>query len=81
MGDSNLETQNASFTRRGILNEPLPLLMVGALVALYFTYFVWPFIPIWVGSDEFGYVLDAARLWGARKSIKILRNFFPLELK
>jgi hypothetical protein len=76
-GFENLETRNASFTRREILNKPLPLLMAGASVALYFTYFVWPFTPVWVGSDEFGYVLDAARLWGGERIYKDFAEFLP----
>ena len=57
------------------LSRPLPLLLLGALVCLYFSYFRLPFTPIWVGFDQWGWLGDAARMWGGER---IYRDFFEL---
>jgi hypothetical protein len=48
------------------------LLLLGALVSLYFSLFRLPFTPVWMGYDHWGIILDAARMWGGER---IYRDF------
>ncbi len=70
-----MHTPGAEAPRRAILSNPLPLLLLGALVSLYFSYFRLPFTPIWVGSDQWGFLWDATRMWEGER---IYRDFFEL---
>lgn len=56
-----------------ILNHPLSLLMTGAAVSLYLGNFRFPLIPIWVGTDQFGFIVMAERLWEGER---FYRDFY-----
>ena len=70
-----MDAPNTQTLLRRFLTRPLPLLLLGALVSLYFSYFRLPFTPIWVGSDQWGWICDASRMWGGER---VYRDFFEL---
>jgi hypothetical protein len=49
--------------------------MVAVLGSLYFLLFRFPFTPVWSEFDQYGFILDASRIW---RGEVIYRDFFSL---
>jgi hypothetical protein len=68
-----VHTSRAEAHHRGILSNPLPLLLFCALTSLYFSHFRPPFIPIWESNDQWDILKDPARMW---EGDRIYRDFY-----
>lgn len=68
-----MQTPGEEAPRRGMLRNPLPLLLFCALTSLYFSHFRLPFTPIWEAGDQWDVVKDPARMWDGEK---IYRDFY-----
>lgn len=68
-----MHNPEAGATRRGILSNPLPLLLLCVLASLYFTQFRLPFTPIWDPNDQWDVLKNPARMW---EGDRIYRDFY-----
>ena len=68
-----MRTPSAGALRRGIVGNPLPLLLFCALASLYFSHFRIPFTPIWESNDQWDVLKDPARMW---EGDRIYRDFY-----
>ncbi len=55
--------QDAELWRSRTSRWAFPGLMLAGLASLFFNLFRLPFIPVWMGVDQFGLILGADRLW------------------
>ncbi len=72
-----MNSPQAKTTGWSVFSTSLLVLMLLASACLCLNCFVWPFTPVWLGSDEFGYILDASRMWRGERIYKDFFQFIP----